>query len=118
MNFYKIAVNFPSVNSILTYSFNEKLQAGQLVEVPLGKRKERGVVVSNTENESKYEIKPIEGVISDEFQITPKMLKLYQWMSQYYHYSMGKLIFDTLPKMMKRPKEVIFEKGEWGRVWL
>jgi primosomal protein N' (replication factor Y) len=111
MNFYKIAVNFPSVNSILTYSFNEKLQAGQLVEVPLGKRKERGVVVSNTENESKYEIKPIEGVISDEFQITPKMLKLYQWMSQYYHYSMGKLIFDTLPKMMKRPKEVIFEKG-------
>ena len=33
-------------------------------------------------------------------------------MSEYYHYSMGQLIFDCLPKPLKRPRKVEMEMGE------
>ena len=33
-------------------------------------------------------------------------------MSDYYHYSMGQLIFDCLPKPLKRPRKVEMEMGE------
>lgn len=115
---YQIAVNFPKVQSILTYKSKELLQIGDLVDVPLGKgnRTTQGVVlgVSDAEKLDAIEnvtIKIIAGKIDHAFSLDDKELALYNWMARYYHYSLGKLVFDCLPKVLKRPKKIGLLKG-------
>ena len=116
MNYYNVAVNFPIIHSILTYKSQEVFQAGDLVEVPLGKRREKGCIVENTpqpdagEKET-FETKEVLGPL-EHFFIEPSLLNLLKWMSRYYHYSLGKLIFDVLPRPLKRPRKLNFFQGE------
>ncbi|MGB0455098.1 MAG: replication restart helicase PriA [Bacteriovoracaceae bacterium] len=116
---FDVAVSYPRRPSILSYSTQgfESLKIGTLVEVPLGRRKAKGCIVGfknldQVEPKFQDRIKPISGVIDESFSLTEEELELYKWMSQYYHYSLGQLIFDCLPKILKRPRNVVFEKGE------
>ena len=113
MNYYKIAVNFPGNNTILTYGSQEiTYQSGQLVEVPLGRRFEKGVVLEQlSEFAFPEKLKTISKLLSDDIIISENDMTLFQWMSEYYHYPLGKLVFDCLPKIMKRPKELVWPKG-------
>jgi len=115
-NYYQVAVNFPKSESVLTYKGLEDFEVGDLVEVPLGKRKAKGAVIgASSEDEiSKFDtskIKAIENKIENAFKLSTKELELYKWMSKYYHYSYGKLIFDCLPKILKRPRKPGFLEG-------
>ena len=114
--YYQVAVNFPKIESVLTYKSQLELFPGDLVDVPLGKRKGQGVILGVTTPEKKDEvddkvIKAIEGKIPNAFALDHNELSLYQWMHKYYHYGLGKLIFDCLPKTLKRPRKVEFTIG-------
>jgi primosomal protein N' (replication factor Y) len=114
--YYQVAVNFPKNESILTYKSNQDLYIGDLVDVPLGKRKSQGVVLGVTPPEKLDElntdiVKLIDGKIANSYSLDDKEIGLYQWMHKYYHYSLGKLIFDCLPKILKRPRKPDFELG-------
>jgi primosomal protein N' (replication factor Y) len=114
--YYQVAVNFPKSDSVLTYHTEDKFDVGDLVEVPLGKRKAKGTILGVTPSEKVSEInaskiKNIEGKLENSFQLTQKEIELYSWMSKYYHYSLGKLIFDCLPKILKRPRQPKFLEG-------
>lgn len=114
--YYQVAVNFPKSDSILTYKSNEEYLIGDMVEVPLGRRKSQGIVLGVTPSEKLDEldtsiVKQINEKIPNSFRLSGEELGLYQWMAKYYHYSLGKLIYDSLPKVMKRPKKLEFEKG-------
>ena len=39
----EVAVNFPIGNGILTYAYENEIQRGELIEVPLGRRKAKAV---------------------------------------------------------------------------
>ncbi|MEX0799128.1 MAG: primosomal protein N' [Bacteriovoracaceae bacterium] len=113
---YQIAVNFPKTESVLTYKADDPLQVGDLVSVPLGKRKSQGVVLGKSSSEQaalvdSSKVKAIEGAIENAHPLNEKEIELYQWMAKYYHYSLGKLIFDCLPKILKRPQKPKFEEG-------
>lgn len=109
---YQIAVNAAFRESTLTYESELDLSRGDLVLVPLGKREEKGCVLCEVqEYESKYQLKSVKEK-SEDFKINEELLKLFEWMSQYYHYPIGRLIFDTLPKFLKRPRELKFEQGQ------
>ncbi|MBP9674938.1 MAG: primosomal protein N', partial [Bacteriovoracaceae bacterium] len=112
--FYTVAVNSPFNKGLLTYSYVDDLKVGSLVQVPLGKRKERGCVLRlETENPNfTGEIKSIIGVETQEILIDQKDLELFEWLSQYYHYSLGQLIFDILPKILKRPRKLKYYQGK------
>lgn len=103
---YRIAVNTPFNNSILTYSSDLALSRGDLVWVPLGRRKEKGCILNeveaNSEQESKYEIKKIDSLYELDTQLNSSYLSFLEWCSTYYHYPLGQHIFDVLPKPMKR----------------
>jgi len=104
---YSIAVNYPQKNSLLTYLCpEENLVRGELVEVPLGRRKEKGVVLEEVSflEERKYKLKEISKKLDGELKVSGKELELYQWMAKYYRYSLGQLVFDCLPKALKRPR--------------
>ncbi len=116
-NYYQVAVNFPSLQSILTYSYEVELAIGDLVEVPLGRRKSQGVILGPATKEqlSGFDIKkvkPITSSVENAFSLNEKELALYKWMSKYYHYPIGKLVFDCLPKILKRPRKPDFIMGK------
>lgn len=118
MKVARIAVNYPLKNSGLLYHYEGGLERGQIVEVPLGKRKELGCVLSIDEsqcdeykNTSVEKIKPIVQLIPD-WKLSESELQLYEWMAFYYHYSLGQLIFDCLPHHLKRPRPLEQQMGE------
>lgn len=115
--YYQVAVNIPIVDSVYTYKSTDELLVGDLVEVPLGKRKSLGLILGVTPPEKNDElegidIKFISGRIENAFRLTQSELELYRWMSRYYHYSLGKLVFDCLPKILKRPRKPDFLQGK------
>ncbi len=115
-----IAVNAPLGKGVLTYEqIDESLAIGDLVEVPLGRRKAKGCVIgikvdydSLDEKTKSFKLRPHGEVLGYSFLLNDLDLKLFSWMSEYYHYSMGQLIFDCLPKPLKRPRKVEMEMGE------
>ena len=112
MNYYNVAVNFPIIHSILTYKSQEIFQAGDLVEIPLGKRREKGCIVEYTPHpeageKETFETKEILGPL-EHFFIEPNLLDLLKWMSRYYHYSLGKLIFDCASSTVEKTSEIKF----------
>ena len=109
----QVALNAPLQKNILTYLCKDhQLKKGDLVEVPLGRRKEKGVVLSvDSSYQGQYQLKEIAQKI-EEFQLSEKELELYQWAAQYYHYPLGKLVFDCLPKIYKKIKPARMIQGE------
>jgi primosomal protein N' (replication factor Y) len=118
MKIARIAVNYPIKNTGLLYYYEGELERGQVVEVPLRRRKELGCVVSIDESNSKeYQKTPKDKIksiiqIVPEFKLDESELELYEWMSHYYHYSLGQVIFDCLPNRLKRPRPLESVKGE------
>ncbi len=120
MKIARIAVNYPLKNSGLHYYYEGSLSRGQVVDVPLGKRSELGCVLSTDESSTTVEketpldkIKKINSLLPD-WILDEEELKLFEWMSQYYHYPLGQLIFDSLPHHLKRPRDLHQIEGKKG----
>ena len=116
---YQVAVDFPASNCVFTYKTETEFSKGDLVEVPFGRgaRVAKGTVlksssVAEIDTLDAKKIKSIVGKIEHSFALTMQEIMLYEWMSKYYHYSLGKLIFDCLPKVLKRPRKINFIQGE------
>ncbi|MCY4523716.1 MAG: DEAD/DEAH box helicase family protein, partial [Halobacteriovoraceae bacterium] len=116
MNFCQVAVKYPGVN-LLTYTHKIPLKKGMLVKVPLGRRTADGCIIEHGISQEKLlktadiEIRPIGENIAADFQLSNLELALYQWMSSYYHYSLGQLIFNSLPRILKRPQKMEYANG-------
>lgn len=65
----------------------------------MGKRKEIGCIIGEAEAPLKVKTKSILNKINEYNKIEENELKLWEWMSQYYHYSLGMLISDTIPNI-------------------
>jgi primosomal protein N' (replication factor Y) (superfamily II helicase) len=118
MKVARIAVNYPLKNKGLLYHFEGELERGQIVEVPLGKRTELGCVLSTQEEHSQeYKSTPLDKIklvksLVVDWKLEEAELQLYEWMAQYYHYSLGQLIFDCLPNYLKKPRVLEDLRGE------
>ncbi|HAZ12000.1 MAG: primosomal protein N' [Bdellovibrionales bacterium GWA2_49_15] len=116
----KVAVRMPGPNSILTYKVpsGSEYAPGDVVQVPLGKRKGQGIIVEIGSYDdlcpsdlAPEKIKAIDSILDAELKLGPKELELYQWMAKYYHYSLGLLVFDCLPNPVKKPRALPIVKG-------
>ena len=115
----EVAVDFPIGKGILTYAQTENVNPGDLIHVPLGRRKAKGCVLKTnlsfnelTDDVKKFDLKAIGEIIPASIQLSEKEILLFQWMANFYHYSMGQLVFDCLPKFLKRPRAFEFEQGQ------
>ena len=116
MFFYEIAVDFPK-DGLLTYkSYRNDHKIGELVQVSLGRRKAKGCIVQEiSENDlsvAAEKIKEIDQEDGNELVLPKDYLELFTWMAKYYHYPLGKLIFDCMPKVLKRPRKLNSDIGE------
>jgi primosomal protein N' (replication factor Y) len=111
----RIAVNYPIKNAGLTYSVPSgmALSVGDIVDIPLGKREELGCVLElNVPAPEGVTTKDVRRVREDYPRVKADELKLYQWMSDYYHYGLGQLIADCLPATKKKPRPLKPIQGE------
>ncbi len=119
--YFLVAVNSPFNNSLLTYKATPEmanvLKRGMLLKVPLGKRMIDGCLWGPSDSERLKETSKIKFIekIESEVCLSTSECELYQWMSNYYHYPVGQLVFDVLPPFLKRPRKLNFDQGE-GKV--
>lgn len=104
---WSIAVDAP-INEALTYKtpsfLNGKLSRGQLVHIPLGKRKSTGVLIQHLESTSYKDLKEIISVSEEYPKLPEPFLRWLEWISEYYFYPIGSVaatVFPTLKKSIK-----------------
>ncbi len=88
-----------------TYHAETKLEVGQLVEIPIARRKLIGVVIETT-NKPRFATKAILQVI-DIPKIPSDLLKLASWMSDYYAASPGTVWSTMLPAGLAKNRRAV-----------
>lgn len=82
----------------------ETLQPGLRVTVPLRKKQVMAIVMEVGQHSqiAPHKIKQAINILDQEPLLTPAVIELYRWASQYYHYPLGELLFNTLPKIIRK----------------
>lgn len=108
--FAEVALQRP-VRREWTYSvpaeFIERLEVGMRVAVPLGSRREVGVVVglsTHTDLNAKR-IRAIHSVLDDEPVVDAPLLSLTRWLADYYACAWGEALGAILPAALKREQK-------------
>ncbi|XGC80751.1 primosomal protein N' [Bdellovibrio bacteriovorus] len=101
---WRVAVDAP-LPEALTYSYSGPLERGQLVNVPLGKRKVKGLVLGPADKAPEFEVKSIES-LDDEYAALPDaFVKWLEWLSQYYLHPIGQVVQSAFPPLKKTDKQ-------------
>ena len=99
---------FNSFGKLLTYSIPEELisvvSIGSLVNVVVKNDKKIGLVlrIQKLEVLPNYRIKPILSTIYDLSVTTPKLIELYQWISEYYLSPLSSVLETAIPKVIRK----------------
>lgn len=105
--YWSVAVDAP-LSEPLTYRAPEELKSqlkrGLLVQVPLGKRKAKGLLLSEESNAPNFEIKNIEEIDSEYPALPEKFIQFLQWMADYYLYPVGSVMSLAYPPLKKTDK--------------
>jgi len=94
--------------------------AGIRIQAPFGRRTLIGVLlaVKSTSNVAIDKLKPVVKKLDDQPVLTPTILSLCRWASDYYHHPLGEVVIQALPKILRQHREcpVIDEingQSEW-----
>lgn len=101
---WRVAVDAP-LPEALTYSFSEPLSRGQLVNVPLGRRKVKGLVLGPAEKAPDFEIKNIDSIDTDYSPLPEPFVKWLEWLAQYYIHPIGQVVQSAFPPLRKAEKQ-------------
>ena len=103
-----VAVNYPLYQTF-KYSVPNKIgkvNIGERVLVPFGKKTIVGIVVKREKQVNKdkinYILKPIIDIIDDHPVVNLEIMKICTWASDYYEYPLGQVIFGALPSQLKQ----------------
>ncbi len=117
-------IPFPNPQ-ILSYFFEDALEPGIVVEVPLHRRMVPGIVLGNEPLASQkirikrasYQLRHLTRVVTTTSLLDRKELELAQWLSQYYWSPLGLVLKTMLPNYLFRKKDgfVIVTKRERGQ---
>lgn len=111
--YHQLALNVP-LYSLLTYAHTTALPAGTRVAVRFRKRLVAAIVwESNVEPEIDIsKIRPIESVLSDDWQLPEDWRTLLSFTARYYHYPLGQAVMAALPKGLRQPEVVQLPQPE------
>ena len=115
--FADIALPVP-LDTPFTYAVNGVVPAvGARVLVPFSGQKLMGVVVRVHDQapEDGFEIKPIQQVLDTEALLTHDLLKLAEWIAQYYIAPLGEVLRGMLPLMAEVKRDLLYRITEHGR---
>ncbi|MFN7728873.1 MAG: primosomal protein N' [Bdellovibrio sp.] len=108
LEFWQVAVEAP-IREPLTYAAPPELASalspGLRVEVPLGKRKVKGVLIELGEEPTEFEAKPISSIDQEYRAVPPTSLEWMKWVSQYYIHPLGQVTALAYPPLKRAEKE-------------
>lgn len=81
---------------------------GMRVVVPFGKRTVQGVIVGLSDHSEITELKTVIEILDAEPLFTPKLMELFKWASDYYHYPLGMLFAAVIPSWLRNDRELNF----------
>lgn len=79
-----------------------RLHVGSQVTVPFGRREAEGFVVGLAQGSAFSELKPVKGVKDDRPLVDPKLMRLAEWMAEYYAAPIECAIRTVLPGAVRR----------------
>lgn len=99
----KVDVAIPRTKlDFFTYETNDSLNVGDLVLVPLRNKSKYGIIVKVNSQRAIDRLKKVESVVQKKF-LPPNMLRLYNWMADYYIATLGEVLRLALPsKILKK----------------
>ena len=104
MAYIQVAVPVP-LRQLFTYTHTSVLPQGVRVSVPFGPRKLVGVVVGQTTDinvDDVSKLKAIESVLDEHTVVDEVLLKMAQWLWQYYHHAPGEVLHAMLPVLLRK----------------
>ncbi len=117
--YIRVAVSVPIRDTFIYYlpeDMNDEDRTGYAVLVPFGKQKVTGFVLGEEEQiKEDIEIKPIIDVLSESPIFTKKMVKFFEWISEYYFYPIGQVIHACVPSLFNVSRfytATVTKKGE------
>ena len=105
-NYYEIAPLkiIRNESEVFTYSSDTKLQRGQIVEIPIGNKKNTGIVWKTVEKPN-FETRKVQRVISDQ-PIPDHLMKASEWISQYYVTHLSQVLSGILPNGVQKSRRL------------
>lgn len=102
MSVLQVALPVP-MRRVFDY-LGEDVEAGCRVEVEFGRRKLVGIVVGHTSESSLAEdkLKPVIQVLDDKPVLSPTLLALGRWLSDYHHHAIGDVLLTLLPAALRK----------------
>lgn len=99
---WRVAVEAP-LPEALTYKSSSELELnrGMLVNVPLGRRMSKGLVLGPAESAGDFEVKAIESRDEEHPTLPENYLNWLEWMSRYYLYPPGLTAMHAYPPLKK-----------------
>jgi primosomal protein N' (replication factor Y) len=82
-----------------------QIEVGSRVQVPFGTRKIFGTVTVLAEESGHANLKPILKIIGTQSLVTPKVLKLARWISEYYCCAPETALKSVLPEAIRKEKD-------------
>ena len=108
MIYYRIAVNVPLSDGLLTYSYSELLPPGTRVLVPFRNKTVVGIVWETdiAPDMDAARILSVQTVFVEEKPLPQSWRDLLAFTSRYYHYPAGQAVFAALPQGLKETRMV------------
>ena len=115
-NFARVAIPSPLKESLIyevPSLFCERVSVGMRVIIPLGRRKVTGIVFELLPATSLRETREILALPDERPVLDDTLLRLSQWMAQYYLASLGEVLGTILPPALRRQSQrtVVFKDG-------
>jgi len=110
MPYFEVLLPIPK-KFVLTYFYEEELQIGVRVKVPLVKKEEVGLIYKySTENNFEYEIKNIIEVLDEKPFLTDLDITFLEKLSIYYGYPLGVVFNSVFPKSLLKSEVLEYQK--------
>ncbi len=116
-----IAVCLPlekTFNYVVPETMKDSIQIGMRVLVPFSGRKVTGFVIGlmdQSPKEFEGELKEIEAILDEAPLIDHQMLRLYQWISDYYIYPLGEVIKTGIPPGLQLKSRWFVSLTQYGK---
>lgn len=104
MYYYEVApLQIVRQNSfVFTYAYSSPLKEGQIVTIEVGRKRLIGIVCRQV-NRPTYETKPIESIV-EEMPIPLPLLRLANWLSEYYKTHLALVLQTILPRGLEKSR--------------
>ena len=113
-----VALPIP-VSRLFTYSLpltlQHRVKAGCRVLVPFGSRNLTGVVLREHNNPPTQEVRPASKLLDEEPVLDAELLRLGQWIAEYYCAPIGEVLKGMLPLGGETRRSVLYSLTEPGR---